>query len=79
MSFPSSLSAGSAAFGGNTSEFVNRDVAALALHMEGCARSRGSLFAVRRHLQVGGAALAGRLVTVAFVSGTVVALALQFV
>jgi len=79
MSFPSSVSVASAANGGNTSEFVNSDVAALALHMERCAQSRGSLFALRRHLQVGRAALAGRLVTVAFVSGTVVALALQFV
>ena len=77
MPFPSSLAG--AARHGQTVDFVSSDLAALASHMEHCAQARGSMFTLKRRFQMGRAALSGRLVTVAFVSRTVVALAIRFV
>ena len=50
-------------------DFVSGDVAALASHMDHCARAHGPLFAVKRHLQRARSAAAGRIVTVACVGG----------
>ena len=66
MSFPNILtraSAGSAA--SIPADLVHGDLAALAAHMQHCARSRGSMFGVRNALQVGGTVAASRIVTVA--------------
>ena len=75
MSFPTTLT--QAARRGTPIDFVHTDLAQLASHMEHCARARGPLFALKRQLQSGRSALAGRIVTVAFAGAMVIAVALM--
>ena len=68
MSFPHTLSSAS---GSAQVDFVHGDMAALAAHMQHCARSRGSMSGLRSAFQTGRGLVAGRLVTVAFVAFSV--------
>jgi len=63
----------STAVDGPVADLVSRDHAALASHMAHCARSRGTWFKLRRYLQTGQAAVAGRLVTAALVGAALAA------
>lgn len=54
-------------------DFVPGDLAALASHMQHCARSRGSMPGLKSALQTGRAVVAGRLVTMACI-GAVLAI-----
>ena len=51
-----------------SAESVDSDFAALAFHMNACARSRGPLFRLRTMLQTGKAIAARRIVTFACVA-----------
>ena len=69
MSFrPPLASAPGAGQSGSPVDFVHSDVAALATHMQRCARSRGRLFALRGGLQTVQALAAGRIVTLVCVA-----------
>ena len=68
MSFPHTLSSAS---GSAQVDFVRGDMAALAAHMQHCARSRGSMSGLRSAFQTGRGLVAGHLVTVAFVAFSV--------
>lgn len=63
MSFPQNLSS---ATGPATPDFVDGDLAALALHMQHCARSHGAMAGLREAFQTGRMMVFGHLVTVAF-------------
>lgn len=56
-------------------DFVDSDMAELALHMARCAQARGALFALKRQLHRGSRTLGGHIVTVAFVGLSLVAAA----
>jgi hypothetical protein len=75
MSFPNILtraSAGSAA--SIPADLVHGDLAALAAHMQRCARSRGLMFGLKSALQAGRSVAASRIVTVACIGfGAVIA------
>ena len=57
------------------SKFVDTDVAELALHMARCADERESMFGLKRQLHQSSRALAGHIVTAAFISLSLVAIA----
>ena len=57
------------------SKFVDTDMAELALHMARCADERESMFGLKRRLHQSSRALAGHMVTAAFVSLSLVAVA----
>ncbi len=70
MSFPQMLSSPG---GSAPVDFVDGDLAALALHMQRCARSRGALSGLRGALRKTRIAVLGHLVTVAFVAASAAA------